>query len=454
MRVHSANSAPLASLATGGMGASGVSGAVSLATLFGPACARASQWQLARDPEVPALVEAYVRAGSDARRAAASHERLVALCRPAAEQIARMYVRGDADVADVTQESLIALTFRLPQLRDPHAFPQWFATVVRNAARQHLRRERARRGLFSLDSPGMSGSYHDEVGLPAESTLEVVDPAAAEAFSAAENRHLLRRLLRLIPHDQRAALTLSYLDGLSHDQVGRELRVSARAVEGLAYRGLRRLQSITRQCTEGPEELLAWCDTCHRPLVSVLGPGWSPDVPFEQRVRCAGCTPAGVWIHISSAPYGRYASLDDVLELTGVQCAQQAHRWARRRARGDDPRCWRCDTPLAYERDWWTPPWRRGRPATYMLSWQCPACPIERSPMFVQLGAVGAALDPRWRAFARSAPRRVYGPERLVTEDGEERLVVTAFDPDTGRRAVVRVACEALAVRALEIAPA
>lgn len=89
-----------------------------------------------------------------------------------------------------------------------------------------------------------------------------------------------------------------------------------------------------------------------------------------------------------------------------------------------------------------------------MLSWQCPVCPVEGSPVFVQLSSVGSALDPRWRTFTRSAPRRVYGPERLITEDGEERLVVTAFDPDTGRRAEVRVACEALEVRALETSPA
>jgi hypothetical protein len=74
--------------------------------------------------------------------------------------------------------------------------------------------------------------------------------------------------------------------------------------------------------------------------------------------------------------------------------------------------------------------------------------------MFVQLGSIGAALDPRWAAFRRSAPRHAYGPERLVNEDGEERLVVTAWDPDTGRRAVLHVASEALDVRKLEITPA
>jgi RNA polymerase sigma-70 factor, ECF subfamily len=424
------------------------------ATLFGSACVRAGQRRLAQDPEVPALVAAYARADTDARRAAASHERLVALCRPAAEQIARTYVSGEADVADVTQEALITLTFRLPQLRDPYAFPQWFAAVVRNAARQHLRRERGRRGQLSLDAPSTrTRAFNDEDSSPGF-TRDLIDPAAAEAFSAAENRLLLQRLLRLVPHEQRAALTLSYIEGLSHDQIGRELRLSARAVEGLAYRGIRRLQVITGQCTEEPEEMLTWCGTCRRPLVSVLEAGWSPSVPFEQRIRCAGCTPPGVWLHIGTASYGRYASLDDVLEVTGIQCAHQVRRWAQRKARGDDPRCWRCTTPLVYGRFWWSPPWRRGGQAKYMLSWQCLVCPVEGSPVFVQLSSVGSALDPRWRAFTRSAPRRVYGPERLITEGGEERLVVTAFDPDTGRHAEAHVACEALTVRTLEITAA
>jgi hypothetical protein len=89
-----------------------------------------------------------------------------------------------------------------------------------------------------------------------------------------------------------------------------------------------------------------------------------------------------------------------------------------------------------------------------MLSWQCPGCNVQGSPVFVQLGSVAAALDPRWQAFTRSAPRRVYGPEGLIAEQGEERLAMAAFDPDTGRQAVLHVACEALEVRTLEITPA
>jgi len=74
--------------------------------------------------------------------------------------------------------------------------------------------------------------------------------------------------------------------------------------------------------------------------------------------------------------------------------------------------------------------------------------------MHVHLGNTAAALHPQWRAFTRSARYLAYGPDRLVKENGEEILVVTAWDVETGRQGTLHVACEALAVRRVEITPA
>src|SRR6266542_1731449 len=67
-----------------------------------------SQWRaLAEDPETQLLVLRFARAQRDARVADASLERLLTLCRPVAESVARRYTASDADVADITQESLL-----------------------------------------------------------------------------------------------------------------------------------------------------------------------------------------------------------------------------------------------------------------------------------------------------------------------------------------------------------
>ena len=157
-------------------------------------CPRAAQQRLGHDAEVPALVAAY--AEREAARAAAALDRLLALCAPAAAEIARSYVAQEADVADIAQDALLALSRHLRQLREPAAFAHWFATLAHNAARQWLRRERARRAERSLDVPARSAWLGDE--LP-ESPLDVPDPAAAAAFLALEARDQLHRLLGTLP---------------------------------------------------------------------------------------------------------------------------------------------------------------------------------------------------------------------------------------------------------------
>ena len=423
----------------------------SAARLFAPSRVRTGQRRLADDPEVPSLVAAYARAEVDATRAAASMERLVQLCRPAAEQIARGYLRSEDDVQDVAQESLILLARYLPQLREPGAFPAWFAQLAHNAARQWLRRERDRRSALSLDGTTRAGSPASDF---ATHPLDPADRAALDALNDVENRATVGRFLKLLPGRQRAALSLTYLDGLTHERIGREIGVTPRAVEGLAYRGLRRLQAIAAQCTDEPEPMGLTCASCRRPLVAVLIPGDGPDRPFVLRVRCAGCTPAGHWTHSSSVPFERYALLDDAWERSGVDCLEQALAWAEQRRRGVGPHCRWCATPLLYEPHWWVSAWRPRASPCYMLSWRCPSCRIPYSPMHVQLGNTAATTHPQWNAFKRTARYLAYEPERIVQENGEDVLVVTAWDVETGRQGTLRVACDALAVRRVDITPA
>src|SRR5687767_10168176 len=88
-----------------------------------------------KDPEISALAAGYVRAERNSARAAGSLERLVSLCSPVAAEIARSYTHQEANVADIVQNALLSLSRHLPQLREPEAFPQWFTTLVHNAAR-------------------------------------------------------------------------------------------------------------------------------------------------------------------------------------------------------------------------------------------------------------------------------------------------------------------------------
>jgi RNA polymerase sigma-70 factor (ECF subfamily) len=215
--------------------------------------------------------------------ARASLERLLAVCRPVAERIAGTYARSEADAADMVQEALLAVARHLPDLRNPRAFPHWFAALAHNACRQWLRRER-RHQREHADLPG----DHDEPA--AWELLEFRDAHADAAFDGVEARDRLVQLLRLLPPRERDVVARAYLDDRSQLEIARREGVSPKAVEGLLYRGIRRLRTVATQRGDEPQKLALWCPLCGRhPLVARLVPGNGPEWPIHVRGACPGC---------------------------------------------------------------------------------------------------------------------------------------------------------------------
>ena len=411
-------------------------------TLWPSQCAPADGRRLTDDPEIPDLVAGYLRAERDLARARASVERLVALCRPLAEQIARTYAARDADVADIVQDALLALVRDLPRLQNPGAFRSWFATLVHNRCRDWLRRRRVRQAEQSLDSPPRPGWLGASEG---PQPLDVPDPAAARAFLDLEATDQLARLLRVVPAQQRTALTLAYLEDRSHEEIGHALGVSPRAAEGLVYRGLRRVQAVAAQCTEEPEALTVWCPHCgqHR-LIAQLLPGVGPAGPLWRRWRCPGCGLASHWTEHNVVPLARYPSV----EASWWHEREQWGKEPQHLARASGLRCWKCGAPV-HRRDRPPATTRQGRPWFYVLHWSCFKCDVGTYWGFHSFVVTG--FLPEWLAFWRSAPHLLLEPEHLVRAGGEERVVITAQDPDTGRRATLAVARETLEIRRFEV---
>jgi RNA polymerase sigma factor (sigma-70 family) len=398
-----------------------------------------SQWRLlTQDEEIPGLIAQFAQAESDAIRARSSLADLITRCRPVAEEIAHTYVYREADTADIVQDALFLLSRDLPHLRTPDAFPAWFATVVHNVCRRRLRRERARQTECSLDTPPRSGWLAPDESPP----LEVPDPDAARAFLRYETGEQLQRLLQTLPDQQREALLLAYIEDLSHEQIGCQLGVTPRAAEGLVYRALRRLQAIAGQCYEEPEALPVWCPHCgQRRLIYQILPGFGPSGPLWHRWRCPACGLASAWTEQNVRRLASYSSLASAWWQDPAKLAADAQRLARSRG----GRCWKCGEPLL----------RRDRPADdgaasgrvphYIVHWSCFHCDV--GTFYGHYFAVAPGLSPDWLAFWRSAPRLVLAPERLIKTAGEEQIVLTARDRDSGRRATLAVARATLEVR-------
>jgi RNA polymerase sigma-70 factor, ECF subfamily len=137
---------------------------------------------------------------------------------------------GTGDAEDVASETWLQLVRDLSSFRgDDDAFRAWAATVGRNRAMDHLRRQQRR--------PVADAAVESLDELPGG------DDTAAGALSAISTDAALA-LIATLPADQAEAVLLRVVMGLDARAAGRVLGKRAGAVRVAAHRGLRRLAEV------------------------------------------------------------------------------------------------------------------------------------------------------------------------------------------------------------------
>ncbi|MBT8397815.1 MAG: sigma-70 family RNA polymerase sigma factor [Gemmatimonadetes bacterium] len=111
------------------------------------------------------------------------------------------------DAEDVAQEAFLVALKRLEDCRNPEKFGGWFLTIVRNRARNLLRRERLRRGeeLTPEITPGPGGP--------------------AEDFRRLEIRERLEEGFKGLSDVRQEVLLLHDLEGWKHREIGERLGI-------------------------------------------------------------------------------------------------------------------------------------------------------------------------------------------------------------------------------------
>ncbi|WP_428262397.1 RNA polymerase sigma factor [Haliangium sp.] len=163
-----------------------------------------------------------VQAAAAGDRAAA--ESLLAELLPRIRNLVRYLVRGDRDVDDIAQEALIAIARGLPGYRGEGSVQAWADRITARATFAHLRRCRR---------------DDEQVHLP---DLSVVPAPGAGPEQYASRRQMVRRLDDL-PHEQRHALVLHHVLGLSVPEIARELEVSPETVRSRLRLGKAKLRA-------------------------------------------------------------------------------------------------------------------------------------------------------------------------------------------------------------------
>ncbi|MDR7271825.1 RNA polymerase sigma-70 factor (ECF subfamily) [Pelomonas saccharophila] len=153
--------------------------------------------------EADALLVREAQAGSRA-----AFDMLVLKYQRRVERLLSRSVRDSADVADLCQETFLAAYRALPAFRGDSAFYTWIYRIAINAAKRHRARQRP---VESLDDD--EGTFGTDAA-PS-------DDATPEALLA--GRQLARELddaVAALAEDQRRALLLREVDGLSYDEIG------------------------------------------------------------------------------------------------------------------------------------------------------------------------------------------------------------------------------------------
>ena len=195
--------------------------------LIGPSAAgpgRAAVLDAARDAEL------VVRARRGEREAA---ELLAVRCRRPAYLLALQLLRDPEDALDVAQDALLSLFTTLDRVGAGRPVRPWLLAIVRNRARDLLRRRRIRRHQsLAADDP--------------EAGVELV-AAAPRPDADAERAELQRRVWRALaalPAAHREVLVLRDYQDLTYDEIAGVLRVPIGTVMSRLHRSRRALREL------------------------------------------------------------------------------------------------------------------------------------------------------------------------------------------------------------------
>jgi len=144
---------------------------------------------------------------------------------PRVRNLIRYLVHGDQDVDDIAQEALLAVLRGLPSYRSEGSLESWADRVVARVTFAWLRRRKPQR------------AYHVEV-----------EYESATDDSAQPDEYLRRRrlvaLLDKLPHEQRYALVLHHVVGLSVEEIALDTATKSETVRTRLRLGKRRLREL------------------------------------------------------------------------------------------------------------------------------------------------------------------------------------------------------------------
>lgn len=151
----------------------------------------------------------------------------------------RRYVRDDDDAYDLLQQAYLSAWLSLSRYDPERPLRIWLQTIALNKCRDHARKLKVRRLLSAI---GLSGEASD-----------VADhrPSAEDGLLCDERERALANVIAGLPRQLKEPLVLTVFGELSQAEAGRQLGISAKAVETRVARARRKLADVLGQSILG-----------------------------------------------------------------------------------------------------------------------------------------------------------------------------------------------------------
>lgn len=139
------------------------------------------------------------------------------------------YLKKEADIEDVLQNTYLKIYSELPNLKEPKTFWKWAGTIATNAALTEIRRQKALKNSMVNLIPPTKGSFEKE---DKTSAIEALDEIPAETYYAEfnpeasmdvkETKRLIDEMLADLPNNQRECIFL-WLEQYSTKEIAERL---------------------------------------------------------------------------------------------------------------------------------------------------------------------------------------------------------------------------------------
>ena len=156
-------------------------------------------------------------------------------------------VRGKVDPSDVVQETLLKAHGRRDQFRGTTdaELAAWLRQILANQLGEALRRFTRQQRDVGLERSLQAAVEESSARL--ERWLAVEDESGGQRAMRDEQLLRMGEALATLPEDQRAAVEMRYLEGVSVARIGERMGRTEASVAGLLRRGLDRLRELLKE---------------------------------------------------------------------------------------------------------------------------------------------------------------------------------------------------------------